>query len=146
MRSRSVIITCALLMALGLSAAMHATANTDSLERRSTRARAASNTADDEREKWQSEYRVLLTALSNAQQRSAVAAYDWRSERKRHRLRGNTRVEADAEISSANEEIESTRKAIQDFYQRARSEGALPGWLYQVEDEYPGIAEELPPR
>ena len=146
MRSRRAIIVCALLLAFGLSAAMHATANTDSLERRAARARSASDGADEEREKWQSEYRALLTAFSNAQHRSAVAAYDWRSDRKRHRLRGNNRVEADAEISSSSEELDSARKAIADFYQRAHREGAQPGWLYQVEDEYPGIAEELPPR
>ena len=148
MKSRLAIALCALLTALSLSAALQAAADpaADSLQRRHARASAIDARVEAARQTWQSEYRTLLADYAAASERATQAQYNWRSERKRHRLRGDTKVEARDEIEASHESLARAMSAIREFHSRARSQGALPGWLYSVEDEFPDIASAVASR
>jgi hypothetical protein len=153
MSSRSSVLLCAMVAALcaPLAHSARADAQTDArselqsdpLARRLSRSAAAEEDFETRREAWQSEYRALLADYQSANERAAAAAYEWRSQRKRHRLRGDTRVEARAEIDAAEQELAVAAEAIRAFHERARSEGTPPGWLYAVEDEFPLIASAV---
>ena len=148
MNPRLALALSALLTALCLSAALRAVADpaASALQQRATR--AAENNAQSlaERQVWQSEYRGLLADYSAASERAANAQYDWRSERKRHRLRGNTKVEARDELEASHEALAQAMSAIRVFHERARRQGALPGWLYTVEAEFPDISSAVASR
>jgi len=113
------------------------------LEARAARADAAQQATDELRDTWQAEYRTLLVNYQNARERSAEASYNWRSKRKRLRLRGEHKTDARAEIEASEEELAGAMEAIRSFRERARAGGAEPGWLYRVEDEFPDIASAI---
>ena len=148
MNFRLVLTLSALRTALCLSAALLAAANpaASTLQLRASRAAASNAQSEAERRVWQSEYRALLVDYSNASERSANTQYDWRSERKRRRLRGNAKVEARDEIEASHQALVQAMSAIRVFHERARRQGALPGWLYVVETEFPDIASAVAAR
>ena len=154
MRSRLAITISALLTALCLSVALRAVADVPteadsavrSLQQRSLRAKGAADRYELARERWQTEYRGLLSSFQAAHERSALAQDSWRTQRKRHRLRGDPRTEARAAIEASQESLAAATDAIRSFHERARVGQAPPGWLHAVEDEFPSITSAIASR
>lgn len=113
---------------------------------RAARAQEILSEAATARESWQNEYRTLLTQYAEARDRAAQAQLDWRIQRKRQRLRGDHKAEARDEIEASHEALADAMSRIREFRDRARREGAEPGWLYSVEDEFPDIASAIAAR
>ena len=136
-----------LLVFLSLWAAFPGLAQADersALERRGARARAVLDADTKARRQWQREYRRLLASRAGALARSESAQREARSWRKRQRLRGAKRVDAESRIAGAREELARIELALDAFRQRAVGGGAQPGWLAEVEDDFRPDAD-LPP-
>lgn len=142
------LVVSAVLAALSLSVAPRAAAESEavSLHERSLRATTIEHERETERKSWQNEYRRLLSSYLTARDRAALSRNAWRSLRKRHRLRGDARIEARTAIEDSRAELAAAIDAIDRFQARARVEQRPPGWRYQVEDEFPGIAREIASR
>jgi hypothetical protein len=121
------------------SSATGAFAGPGSLETRSARAQRIAIEYEAARTAWQAEYRSLLTDYRDARKRIVTAEDRWGQKRRKQRLRGEPRVKARAEIDEARQALADAMTALREFHERARTEGAEPGWLYQVEDEFPDI-------
>jgi len=143
--ARPTLAATALLAALYCSIAPPAAAESEaaSLRERSMRATAIEHKYTTERAAWQNEYRRLLSGYVAARDRASVSRNAWRSLRKRNRLRGETRIEARKAIEDSRAALASAIEAVHRFQGRAQVDQPPPGWRYQVEDEFPGIAQEI---
>jgi len=90
---------------------------------------AQASRADASREYWQKLHRNLkaLVLSLELELEQARASYS----RKRHdrRLRGETRVDLLGEISQLEKRLAEAERDLQEFPERARAAGALPGWF-----------------
>jgi len=90
---------------------------------------------DSVKEYWQGRYRELLLGQRRAHQRLERAEGVWTRGQRNGELRGDPRVEARKELEAARAAARAADRALEEFPDRARRAGVLPGWLREVEEE-----------
>jgi len=106
--------------------------------------------ADDEvlqheKEYWQDRYRRLRQNAARLERNAERARKAYALAQRRNYPRGGARQKLFQQIEDAETELESVRKEIEELPREARRAGALPGWLYEVEQEEVVIPEPAAP-
>ena len=90
---------------------------------------AQAGRADANREYWQKRYRNLKTLVESLELELEQARAIYSRERHDRRLRGETRTELLEEIAQLEKRLAKARSDLEEFPERARAAGALPGWF-----------------
>jgi hypothetical protein len=100
---------------------------------------AASSGADDEasieesKAEWQGQYRRLLSDKALLQRNLEAARTSYSKSRRRNYPRGAARQQFLIDADTAEKQLVEVEAEIEKLKTDARSEGILPGWLYEVE-------------
>jgi len=95
----------------------------------------------DQKEYWQERYRRLRQDAARLERNAERARKAYAMAQRRNYPRGGARQRLIQQIEDAETELESVRKEIEELPTEARRAGAMPGWLYEVEDEEVVIPE-----
>jgi len=99
---------------------------------------AHAQSAQDEekgKEYWQERYRGLLRRAAQARHDNTIAMESYKRAKRRNYPRGSARDRFLSQAEEAERELATVEKEIATFRSDARQQGALPGWLYEVEEE-----------
>jgi len=123
-----------------------AEARAEDLSRRYDEAFAINRAADAMREDWQRSYRDLLERIVEARTALDAAHAAWLRGRHRRHLRGAAKAEALATLEADQKEVDALYEELADFRERARRAGVAPGWLAEVEEDFPSLAAAISER
>jgi septal ring factor EnvC (AmiA/AmiB activator) len=90
---------------------------------------AQASRTDASREYWQKRYRNLQTLVASLELELEQARASYSRMRHERRLRGETRTELLEEIAQLEKRLAKARSDLEEFPERARAAGALPGWF-----------------
>lgn len=107
------------------------------LEERLREMRAQEERKAERKAYWQDLYRTALERERKAEARLDAAQATWSRGRGDDRLRGEPRAAALKELEDARKELEKARADVASIPERARQAGAPPGWLREVELDFP---------
>jgi hypothetical protein len=85
--------------------------------------------ADARREYWQKRYRNLKELVVSLELELEQARAEYSRKRHARRLRGENRIELLGEIAQLEKRLAKAQSDLQEFPERARAAGALPGWF-----------------
>lgn len=86
------------------------------------------------KEYWQKRYAMVLSRRADAEVRIEIGRKAVRKARQRDRFKGQHRTAIVVELRSAQKELETVIKLLEEFPESARQAGVPPGWLREVED------------
>lgn len=84
---------------------------------------------------WQDRYRTLLNRQAELRSEIDSERALYAAANRRNYRRGTVRHVHLEKVKAAEEELAGVESALEDFAEEARRAGALPGWLYEVEEE-----------
>ena len=99
----------------------------------------------NQKEYWQERYRRLRQDAARLERNAERARKAYALAQRRNYPRGGARQKLSQQIEDAETELESVRKEIEELPSEARRAGAMPGWLYEVEEEEVVIPEPAAP-
>ncbi len=95
----------------------------------------------NQKEYWQDRYRRLRQDAARLERNAERARKAYALAQRRNYPRGGARQKLFQQIEDAEAELESVRQEIAELPTEARRAGAMPGWLYEVEEEEVVIPE-----
>jgi hypothetical protein len=98
-----------------------------------------------QKDHWQSEYRRLLRNAAQLKENSRRSREDYAQAQRRNYPRGGARQRLMVQAEQAEADLVTVQEEIEEFRLRAQREGALPRWLYEVEDEEIVLPEPAAP-
>jgi hypothetical protein len=99
----------------------------------------------EQKGEWEGRYRNLLQNAARLERNAAAARENYTRAQKRNYPRGGARQQFLIDEQQAKDELANVRQQIEDLKLRARQEGVMPGWLYEVEDEDLSVPEPAAP-
>lgn len=93
---------------------------------------------------WQTRYRTLLQNRELLKQNIAKSRKNYAQAQRRNYPRGGAREQYRLDADAAEKELADVEKEIAGIFVEARSAGALPRWLSEVEDEPIVLPESAP--
>lgn len=96
---------------------------------------AAQAESEGKKAYWQDRYRNLLRRKAELRSQIETERALYAAANRRNYRRGPVRHEHLEKVREAEKELATVEAALETFVDDARRDGALPGWLYEVEEE-----------
>ncbi|HKK50241.1 MAG TPA: hypothetical protein VKA74_01575 [Myxococcota bacterium] len=141
-RARRLVTRLGLALALGLIAATFTSLSAVPTARAQL---ATEEELQAQKQYWQERYRMLLRNAALLERNARRSREDYAQAQRRNYPRGGARQRLLAQAAEAEAELRTVREEIEALRVEARREGALPGWLYEVEDEEIVVPEPAAP-
>lgn len=94
---------------------------------------------------WQDLYRTLRTEAARLRRDIQIEETAYAAANRRNYRRGTARHVHRLRAAELQHELDKVERELAGFDEKARTSGALPGWLYEVEDEPIVISDYVPP-
>lgn len=98
---------------------------------------------DLQKEYWQRRYRSLLQEAERLRVKVAVAREAYAEANRRDYRRGKARHAQHEQMLEAESDLAEVQAKLDTIVDQGRRSGALPGWFYEVEDEWSSIPESV---